>query len=405
MKYAIYEENLDRLEKKLKSIENKCNKYNVEFHYERVGEEFRKVKDESGRIITVRYILVDVEGSVKHDDWKFIATIEHTENGNIIRQFVTDIEVPVRYYTTEPICEHCNTNRRRKDTYLIHNDVTDEWKQVGKSCLKEFTQGLDADQVARYVSYFDTLIKGEEPYEGVSFRRYYEVNQMVRFAFETVKHFGYQPNTEEYDRPTKARVLDYFNYVVNHRCSSIMADQIEYELADSNFNPDSEDIQKIAEDAITWIRNVKDAEYGYLHNLQMACLSDYCTSRDIGILISLAAAYKRHLKDEREKAERETKLSEEKLKSEYVGEIGDSLSFTARNISCIYSTDTIYGMNYMYKFYDDKGRVYMWSTSKWLDVDSMDTFEISGKVKQHEEYKGVKQTWLTRCKIKEEKRI
>ena len=38
MKYAIYEGNLDRLEKKLKRIFNKCKAYGCDFHYQQTGE-------------------------------------------------------------------------------------------------------------------------------------------------------------------------------------------------------------------------------------------------------------------------------------------------------------------------------------------------------------------------------
>lgn len=44
MKYAIYEGNIDRLEKKLKRISNKCKAYGCDFHYEQTGEEFRGIK-------------------------------------------------------------------------------------------------------------------------------------------------------------------------------------------------------------------------------------------------------------------------------------------------------------------------------------------------------------------------
>ena len=43
--YAIYEGNLERLEKKIQTIKNKCIKYGASFHYAVVGEEFRSYKD------------------------------------------------------------------------------------------------------------------------------------------------------------------------------------------------------------------------------------------------------------------------------------------------------------------------------------------------------------------------
>ena len=55
MKYAIYEGNLDRLEKKLKRIFNKCKAYGCDFHYEQTGEEFRELKDEKGNKYTARF--------------------------------------------------------------------------------------------------------------------------------------------------------------------------------------------------------------------------------------------------------------------------------------------------------------------------------------------------------------
>ena len=43
--YRIYEENIDRLEKKINRISNKCAKYGCAFHYERIGEEFEEFEE------------------------------------------------------------------------------------------------------------------------------------------------------------------------------------------------------------------------------------------------------------------------------------------------------------------------------------------------------------------------
>ena len=79
MKYAIYEGNIDRLEKKLKRISNKCKAYGCDFHYEQTGEEFRELKDEKGNKHTARFVLVEAEGTAIINDWEFIAELEHTE--------------------------------------------------------------------------------------------------------------------------------------------------------------------------------------------------------------------------------------------------------------------------------------------------------------------------------------
>ena len=148
MKYAIYEGNIDRLEKKLKRISNKCKAYGCDFHYEQTGEDFRELKDEKGNKYTARFVLVEAEGTAIINDWEFIAELEHTENGNIITG-VAGVEVPERYYTSKPMCEHCNSKRFRKNTYIVRNKQTGEFKQVGKSCLKDFTHGMSAEAVTQ----------------------------------------------------------------------------------------------------------------------------------------------------------------------------------------------------------------------------------------------------------------
>ena len=50
MTYKIFEGNLERLEKKLIRIANKCKKYGCDFHYEQVGEIFEDVKDDEDKI-------------------------------------------------------------------------------------------------------------------------------------------------------------------------------------------------------------------------------------------------------------------------------------------------------------------------------------------------------------------
>lgn len=196
MKYAIYEGNIDRLEKKLKRISNKCKAYGCDFHYEQTGEEFRELKDEKGNKYTARFVLVEAEGTAIINDWEFIAELEHTENGNIITG-VAGVEVPERYYTSKPMCEHCNSKRYRKNTYIVRNKTTGEFKQVGKSCLKDFTHGMSAEAVTQYMSLFDTLIEGETPEPGCSYQRYVNTKEYLSYVAETIRHFGYTRSSDE----------------------------------------------------------------------------------------------------------------------------------------------------------------------------------------------------------------
>ena len=89
---------------------------------------------------------------------EFVGTIEHShEPGveNVIRN-ITSYKIPEKYWTAIGNCDHCKTERNRKDTYIVRNVKTGEFKQVGKRCLEDYT-GLDAGIAAQYATYLRDL--------------------------------------------------------------------------------------------------------------------------------------------------------------------------------------------------------------------------------------------------------
>lgn len=91
-----------------------------------------------------------------------------------------------------------------------------------------------------------------------------------------------------------------------------------------------------------------------------------------------------------------------KTDSEYIGSVGDKLELNAKYLQChTFETHyTYYGeLNYIYVFAVD-GNTVTWKTTKWLDLEEGNDYQIKGTVKEHKEYRGDKQTVLTRCKVK-----
>lgn len=92
-----------------------------------------------------------------------------------------------------------------------------------------------------------------------------------------------------------------------------------------------------------------------------------------------------------------------KTESEYIGEIGEKFDgdVVLSKIHTYTTHFTYYGeTHYIYKFTDADGNTIVWKTS-WHDVEEDKKYHLSGKIKEHEEYNGDKQTVLTRCKITE----
>lgn len=270
MTYKIFEGNLERLEKKLTKISNKCTKYGCDFHYQQVGEVFEEVKDEKGETHVARFVLIEAEGTAKVNDWQFIATVEHTEKGNIIEGY-SGIEVPERYYSGKPVCEHCNSNRYRKNTYIIRNVETGEFKQVGKSCLKDFTQGLSAEMVAQYISGFQELIEGETPSGGCWFPRYINKNEFLAYAAETIRCFGYVKRN--YDVPgTAERAIDFYDAAHGRLRPTEYQNDVLKVMKKANFNPENR--YEYVKSALDWLDQQPESN-NYFHNLKVACSLEY----------------------------------------------------------------------------------------------------------------------------------
>lgn len=403
MTYTIFEGNLERLEQKLKRIEGKCRKYNASFHYEVVGEEFRKMEViECGekKEKTLRYVIIDVSGFAKVNGWEFVATIDHHEAGNVVRNII-DLDIPDKYFHCEPFCEHCQIRRRRNNTYLIHNVDTNEFKQVGTSCLRDFTGGYDAELAASYIAMYEDLIEGEEaredsPLFGGSFENYIYLDDVLKMSKSVVANLGFVSSTaaEEQGISSSKSILYGLEDLLNNGPSwgtewLLSTNVVKYY---EDFNDDE------------YLANLKkyfvesDETSSYMRNMKTIMSSKYCKYNDYGYIVSSVYSYDKAMEKIRREREAEEKRVSESQVSQYVGNIKDKISIQVEEAICVSSYDDNYGgISYLYKFFDVNGNVFMWSTSNCLDLEKVET--VTGTVKDHKEYKGLKQTWITRCKV------
>jgi hypothetical protein len=400
MEYLIYEGNMERLQKKLKRIENKCKKYgNTEFKFEIKGEHYKEHKVD-GECFNNKYYIVEVEGVAKINDWVFVATIQHKDNGNIIRQFKTDVEIPEIYRSTDSICEHCNTKRLRKDTYLIFNEVTKEFKQVGKSCLNDFTNGLSAENVAQYISWFDEVIEGQEV-GSLNSRKYYSVKEIILNAIETIKHYGFiskamaMESNDRFILTTTERVIE---FMFPSRCMN--RKEILQEMEKVGYNAESKENEAELNKMLEWL-NKTDNNSQYIYNLKTTVADEYCEPRDFGLLVSLPSAYFKAFEREQDRLLREQKRAEKLQRNankQYVGKVGERLDIDISSVECITSFPTNYGMMRIYRFETANGDILVWKTSNFIEhTDKVK--KIKATIKAHNEYKEEKQTEINRVKI------
>lgn len=432
-RYAIWEGHMDALKKKVKRIEKKCEKYGCDFHFEEVGEEFREVevpcyykdgvltskvtdkpmeKDEKGRIPSVetvvcRFVIVEVEGVAIINDWELVAYTEHTENGNIYDKVNTEVEIPSRYRASDCFCEHCKTRRARKNTCIVRNINTNEFKQVGNTCLKEFTRGMDASIVTMFASFKEAFAEAEEaPIGGCGWSEsYLNTKKMLQYTAETIRHFGYAKSMSV--RPTRDRVSDYYTVSEGHVRYEMRewAKTIRKEMDEVGFDHNSEYAVKKAEDALAWIAEQEESN-DYMHNLKTVCSLEYVGWSRLGILVSLFPTYDRELEREAERRLREEQRQKELAEgrnSAWVGEVGKRMTANIISWRCLTSWDNCYDgwhttTTYLYKFVDENGNILIWKTQSFFSEEK-EIKQIIGTVKEHSEFRDAKQTVLTRCKV------
>jgi hypothetical protein len=90
---------------------------------------------------------------------------------------------------------------------------------------------------------------------------------------------------------------------------------------------------------------------------------------------------------------------ESKAGSVYVGEIGGKFEGEL-TVYKVVTCETAYGESFLHLMQDAVGNQFTWfSSSNNLEIGPV---VLKGSIKDHKEYKGVKQTVLTRCKVRPE---
>lgn len=387
--FSIPDTNMVELTEKLTHLQKRASKlHTTPISWRITGQEIKKVRDALHNVIDMVHHVIEVQGDIPVlNGWRFVASIDHvsTEDGNIISSIPNGLSdsTLATYRQAMPICEHCLKNRQRNNTYLLENVKTGAIKQVGKTCLKDFTRTDDPLEIAEYMQvYYDTLLScsiAQDEYSSNGKREYASLETYLNHVAASIRLNGWVSTTKARDYPdmypTKYAALD---SLLPRRQEDILPVSIE-------------DKARTVQ-ALQWIRSLSDtsdAQTQFMYNLYIVCKSPVLAIKHAGIAAALFVAY-----DKAMQVEYERKQLRESI---YLGQIGDKITCTVlvtRETPC----EGAYGVTYLYSMIVEyTGSSVKWFASKQcLKVGKR--YQLTGIVKTHEEYKGVKQTVFTRCK-------
>ena len=363
---------LNKLEDKLASFKKKFNKYGNGNIIYTVSAPY-SIEKENHRQQVVCDVTIDA--TYKISGYSFIALLERTPNGNVIKTASSDISVP-EIYRNRYECDHCKSNRDRKYTVVLQNDTTGEYVQVGKACCRDYL-GKDLADYASYLSFYSN-VEDEVEKLSLEFSSYtpcYKFEDIIYQTIERVNRYGYISKSKSFETGNIATSTAVF-CAFNGR--DIEGETFEiYEVTDKT---------KETYSAILSYLETLTADTDYHYNIKMLSELNYIENSNLGLVVSIVGSW---LRDTAVKS-----ANQDKIPSNYVGEVGEKLSIVGTP-TCIHSYCGEFGWTYIYKLMMDND-VIIWKTSKCLDEVEM---TIKATVKEHSEYNGVKQTIITRGRI------
>ena len=382
-RYLIPNYKMPELQKQIQRIRNKGA--NVTFNV--INNNVAVPAESLGDDVTIECSEVEVEGRYRLNGWSFVGTIEHASPSNIIRlaDYSFAERVPDRYRHADRDCEHCHIRRDRNDTYLVYNEDNDEFKQVGRTCLKGYTNGLDAEACANLASVMHEIARLSNDVE----------NDALDADYIRQNHAAYLGYPME-----KARKQAY-RYVQAHGYTAGRTGQ-DFAIALSNDHglpqASDEEVQQVT----NWLENSEPNDY--LRNALAAWTKGQYKSRDAGLITSAVSSYFKWQEREAARIARENERAAELASREntFAGEVGDTITFTIREYRVAYwrtGGPRFSASEYpVYRILGTDNRIYIWGCSSNVDINVGDT--LQGKVKkQITRPNGEIQTEVTRCKI------
>lgn len=357
------------------------------------------------------YHTVTVQGEKPQiDGWEFVAVLEPVQlddgtQENFVRSVPGYPGIPQDLRHRLGDCDHCHTKRNRKETFVLrstqpnedhHADSTRQFKVVGRNCLKDFTGGhhdphaLAAaaellfalnDAATQASDDGDAWGNGGEARQDKSF----DLQQVLEWTSRMMQVFGWVSRSKANESYLSGLVAtaDHVIGVLVRPREGIQA----WEDFRTKNQPTSQDKSR-AEAAIAWAQDQIDSDNDYLRNVNLVARMGYTTRGTFGVAVSILAAYDRAT---------EAQQAQERAKqSQHQGEIGKRQVFKL-TVTSIFGAEGMYGTTHIHKMLDKDGNLFTWFGSPGAGcLPRGKELTLKATVKAHDEYKGSKQTILTR---------
>ena len=296
-------------------------------------------------------------------------------------------QVPSDMLSIDNACEHCGYSRKRTRVFMLRETKTGILKRVGSTCVRDFL-GRDPAQLLNQLKLVLELRDMQENAEWRMPRgsKTLDLHEIVALSAATVRTRGYVTRKQAEDRDlmsTSARVSEWDDIR-----RGVMKEEHYHELP-TLLKEDVETANKVIETAIN-----ASGRNEYEHNLANIAKSGFFVGREFGLAVSMVSYAQRQWDFENRKAtENNDKVNR------HLGKVKERIT-TKATLTMTKLIDSYYGPSTLTKWTAETGESLTWFASNFDDsINEGDTVMLTGTVKKHGEWNGIKETTLTRCKI------
>lgn len=308
----------------------------------------------------------------KIEGYEFVAKIDHKENMILSENNIEELEK----FRHVSYCHHCGTHRKRNVTFVLRNQETNELVQIGSKCIVDYI-GKSAESMVFYASCMSSIINfsDEEAINGGSRTPYYDIYEIIDIAYKLISDFGFVSVKNSYEGSTTKMIFDFMN-VQNQQY--VFPDGYNFEITKNVHN-----------DVFEYIK--KEDEKGYnqfVKNCLELCNGRYITYKYFSFVAAMVNMWNR------------SKTETKQENYEFIP-VGEKIKEKAVKFVNRVSFETIYGMKHILTFKDEENHLFVWftTTSPFGLEEGKEMVIKSATVKENKEYKGKKQTVITRVRF------
>jgi len=400
--FEIPAENLEGLRGRLVEVNKKAAKLGVPNVTMTVGDRIvKKTPTHSRGTLEEVFFNVTISGETpKFDGWAFTASLEMTDEGSLIRT-MPGMECPPEHRERGNVCDHCGTKRRRANTYVvIHDDGRS--MNVGKNCLKDF-MGSHRLNPALFARYFTFLLDCFDSPEGFGGFRHgepsYDIATVLELTGAMIASYGWVSGgmikDGKHEGPsTASEVRTYLNHTPDR--SSQSEDQMVAKVK-AELEATRELRIADAQAAVGWITGEEHATPAtdYIHTVRVLANRGWAGNKDFGFVCSILSTWRNAMNRKADREREAAANGKAAAESQHVGTIKERREFTLK-VNRVMALAGGFGVTYLHLMEDADGNRFKWfGTTTSLD-ESEDFVTVKATVKNHGEYKGIKETILNR---------